>query len=347
MSIGDTITEPIPPVSTPGTGYATQLKAFLEEVKARLEAKVPLSSILAGLFDLDNNAIENIQYNHLYEQSSAPTTPIGSLQNYQGNLWWVSSSGAAQLTSGNSLNAASLGAIDGDYGGLNPASLRFSDADETFYFYDDFGALKWARIAGRSIDIHGGATEADRVRITWAGSSSYTLTLPDTPPASTAIVQMDSSGTLTASNSISSPTATDYYHGDRTVMQSFGNYAQVTGTVTFGAFSAGTVCWNLPAGETIYKFFDGLKTGDRVKSVTVVANASTSSTTALRIQNYDDSIAPAITTSGAYNSTGSHTMTLNTPYTLVDGDLFIVSITAGGGTINLVHVQVVYDRPAP
>ena len=206
MSIGDTITEPIPPVSTPGTGYASQLVAFLEEVKARLEAKVPLSSLLAGLFDLDNNAIENIQYGHFYEQLSSPTTPVGSLQNYQGNLWWVSSAGAAQITSGNALNAASLGAIDGDYGGVNPASLRFVDADETFYFYDDYGALKWARLSGRSIDIHGGATETDRVRITWAGSSSYTLTLPDSPPASTAIMQMDSSGNVTASNTIANPT---------------------------------------------------------------------------------------------------------------------------------------------
>jgi hypothetical protein len=150
-----------------------------------------------------NNAISNLQYASFYEQEDAPTEPVGSLQNYGGDLWWVSASGAAQLTSGNALNAADIGGIGGDYGGVNPASFRFVDADQTFYAYDDYAALEWARLAARSIDLYGDLDSTERVRLTVAsGVSNYTITFPTDPPATQTLVQMEADGDIVCTNTL-------------------------------------------------------------------------------------------------------------------------------------------------
>lgn len=200
MPIGDSMSQPIPAVGTPGTSYAAQLVAFLTEVKARLTAKVPVTSIVAALFDMANNALANVAYVGLYERTSAPAAPIGSLQRYQNDLWYVSASGAFKVTNGAALNASSIAGITGDYGGANPAQFRFIDADQTYYAYDDLAGAAWARVWARSFDIAQGATGSQRVRLQWAGSTSYTITLPSAAPGSTSLMQMDSSGNITASN---------------------------------------------------------------------------------------------------------------------------------------------------
>lgn len=220
-NIGESMTNPtIPAVGTAGTGYAATVNLFLAEVKQRLEAKVPLSSLLGGTLSMANSPIEDIQYLELYPQLVAPTTPVGSFQNFAGDVYWVSTSGAIKITNGAALNSAGIGGITGDYGGVNPAQLRFVDADETYYFYDDFGAGRWARLSGRSVDISGDISGAERVRISWLGTgASYTLTLPTVVPGSTSLVQMAASGQLSASNTVGSNiTATDFLHtANRTV----------------------------------------------------------------------------------------------------------------------------------
>src|SRR5688572_8381206 len=105
MPIGDPITQPIPPVGTSGTQYATEVNEFLEEVKERLEDQIPVSALLPGPLDMLNNPIDNVQYVHLYEQGVTPVTPSGSLQRFNGDLWWISLSGAVQITDGAAVNS--------------------------------------------------------------------------------------------------------------------------------------------------------------------------------------------------------------------------------------------------
>ncbi len=203
MAIGDDILQPIPAVGTSGTSYASQLVSFLQEVKARLEAPVPLTSVLVSLLDMANNAIANLRYASFYETEEEPTDPVGSLQMYGGDLWWIHEDGAAQITSGNGLNAADIGGIGGDYGGINPASFRFSDVDQTFYAYDDFAAEEWARLAARSIDVYGDIDSTTRVRITAAsGTDNYTITFADALPAAQSLVQVEADGDLVYSNTL-------------------------------------------------------------------------------------------------------------------------------------------------
>lgn len=198
MAIGDSMTAtPIPAVGESGTSYASKIVAFLTEVKARLEAKVPMSSLLPGAFDLSNNQLSNAKYLGLYEQVSLPTTPVGSFQRYGGEAYYVSPSGAVRITNAGSLDVVSVNGISGDYAA--PAEFKYVLADLEYYAYSDTGAApkKWARVAAQGYDIYGTLQSTTRVRLAWAGGSSYTLTVPTAVPARTLLLQMDSSGNVT------------------------------------------------------------------------------------------------------------------------------------------------------
>lgn len=201
-NIGDPISSgSIPAVGTAGTTYASELNLFLTEVKNRLEAEVPRASLAPGPLDLDGEALQNAEYSGLVDIGETPTTPNNSLQCYNGEVYWVNSYGAAKLTDSGGLNASGVGAITGDYGGLNPAQFRFVDADQEFYAYDDYGAGEYAYVWARAFDLAEHSTSTKRIRLAAPNPivSSFTLTFPD-KPASTKLVTMSSSGTLATFN---------------------------------------------------------------------------------------------------------------------------------------------------
>lgn len=203
-NIGDPITTgSIPAVGTSGTTYAENLNLFLTEVKSRLEADVPKTSLAAGELNMGGSPVFNVSSVGLSNVSSVPTGPNNTLQSYGDELYWINSDGAAKLTDNGVLNAAGVKGITGDYGGVNPAQFRFVDADQEYYAYDDFGGLAWARIWAKNFDLAAGATSSFRVRMAFTGGASYTMTLPAAVPAANALVKMSSSGALSTTTSVS------------------------------------------------------------------------------------------------------------------------------------------------
>lgn len=201
-NIGDTITQTIPNVGASGTQYATDIDAFLTEVGVRLAAKVPRTSLASGALDLASQPLQNASYVSVAAAGGTPTTPASSIQQFGGDLYWVTGSGQVKITNGNALNTATIGGITGDYGGVNPAQFRFVDADQEYYAYDDFGGGAWARVWAKNYDIAAGATSAVRARLAYGGAGSYTMTLPAALPGSTLLMQMDSTGQITTSNTV-------------------------------------------------------------------------------------------------------------------------------------------------
>lgn len=199
-NIGDPITPPIPAVGTSGTTYAAEVNAFLTEVKDRLEADVPRASLAPGDLDLDGEALQNAEYLGLAEQSSTPSTPVGTLQSFDDELYWVSVGGSVKITDNGNVNIASVGGITGDYGGVNPAQLRFVDADQEFYAYDDFANLMWAGIGAGWFDVFATPDETVRARLQWDGASSIDLNLPDDLPGAVSMMTLDASGNMNTVN---------------------------------------------------------------------------------------------------------------------------------------------------
>ena len=265
-NIGEPMTSTIPAVGSSGTAYATSINAFLAEVEQRLEAPVPLDSLLIGDLDMANNDIENVRSLYFYPATDSPTE-VGTIQMFAGDFWFVSPSGAVRITTGATLNSAGIGGITGDYGGANPAQLRFVDADSEYYFYDDFSTSTWAFTRARGVDIAGGATSAVRVRLLWGGVSSYSLTLPAAPPAAAAFLQMDTAGAVTASSTITTAvTALKFLYTDAQLI-TFGGGAGVTANSgTTPTYDPATNQWTHGTSVIRIVFDLPLIVGDRLKS---------------------------------------------------------------------------------
>lgn len=331
-SIGSSVTQAIPTVGEAGTSYATKIVAFLTEVKSRLEAKLPVTSILAGILDMANNAIQNLAYIGLYERVSTPTTPVGSLQRYQNNLWYVSNSGAFQVTNGAALNYTSLKGFTGDYGSPNPAEAKFVDSTTRYDMYDDQSGGIWAYVRGRGFDVAGGATSANRVRIDWAGSSSYSLTLPAAAPGSTVAVQMASSGALTASSTFAAPlTATDFKY---TTAQTLCIPAcAVQGTIGHTFQGAG---WALGTATTFLWYPIPVRTGEVIGSWTLYLNKTSASGTITASLGEVDSATLASTLVGvaqtnSANNPGAISLTQGSLAKTAAANKTYVVVVQGGG----------------
>lgn len=359
MSIGEPITQPIPPVGTSGTSYATQLVAFLTEVKTRLEAKVALTSLLAGVFDLSNNGLANASYLGMYDSTEVPTTPVGSFQRYNGDAYYVGPSGAVRITNGAGLSVTSAEGITGDYG-TGPEELKYVLPDLEYYAYSDAGSSpkEWAYLAARSFDVYGSLNSTTRVRINWTPGASYTLTLPDAAPAAQRIVQMDDEGKLlnesavvhngtielSTDNGFKVTGTGDYHHDDISYIYPIGatGIGVPTGTLSYVVDALGTNihAWQLSGGGEAHVYVPRLRHGERLKSLSITATGSALATMTVY---YNGAEVPT-TQSGGFNL-GEKTATLDTPLE-VNRPVHIV-VFAGGGGLSMRMLTVSVDNPAP
>lgn len=119
-------------------------------------------------------------------------------------LYWISNTGTAvRMTNGSALNVAAFtGGIGGDYAAVG-AAVAFDDAGDRYTFKQQSNV--WARLASGDVRLfETGTSESIFVGLAApaALAGSYTITMPLTAPGSTSLVQMDSSGVLTASNTV-------------------------------------------------------------------------------------------------------------------------------------------------
>jgi hypothetical protein len=119
-------------------------------------------------------------------------------------LYFRTTSGTnVKITLGTSLNVAAFaGGIGGDYSAVG-AAVAFDDAADRYTFKQQGNV--WARMASGEVRIlETGTNEAVYVGLACpaALAASYSITLPLAAPGSTSLVQMDSAGVLTASNTI-------------------------------------------------------------------------------------------------------------------------------------------------
>jgi hypothetical protein len=354
-NIGDTITQPIPVVGTSGTAYATQINAFLTEVKARLEAAIPVGSLLVGNLDLNNNALFGASYVGLYQNTTPDTGATGSLQNINGDLYYIDSTGAIQLTTGGTINSSGIGGITGDYGGANPAQLRFDDGSKVYQHYDDFSGLAWAYTRQLGVDIAGSSTSLVRARITWAGASSMSIILPAALPATTVLLQMDNAGQISATNTL--PVNTDItlsgtgkiVNGTRSITGDFSTvYSATGGTLSLGMVGDSPV-WTGSSGVVAYIRLPYLEANAAVTTVSVYSNAGSNPTLQLFTENGS---LPTGSTGIAGSTSGTTgfgqrktTLTVTTPAVYAE-PYYILKLTNIASSVSYSKITVTYTVPA-
>lgn len=140
--------------------------------------------------------------------SAVATTAVSALSKAlfvntaDSELYWRTSGGVnVKLTSGTSLNTALIGGFTGDYGG-GDEEAEFTSSSGIF----DFRVAATERAYVDCSDIRlfeksTGITNAVKLKSPASLAASYTVTFPAAVPASTSVVQMSSTGVLTASPS--------------------------------------------------------------------------------------------------------------------------------------------------
>jgi hypothetical protein len=191
-NIGDAISDTAPAVGTAGPDYATTINALLTEIRSRLISRIPLSSLLTNDdLDLNGQALLNAAYITLANEAVSPVaSPVNRFAAFGGNAWWVSPSGAIQLTDGAALNAAGVGGITGDYSGAGPMEFRYDLANTRYDAFANQSTNTWAYVRARGFDIAGSATSAFRARLSFAGGANVEYLLPATAPSATGIMGM-------------------------------------------------------------------------------------------------------------------------------------------------------------
>lgn len=250
--------------STPGPDWATSLNAALTVVDGHTHqdgSGQPITSaaisINADLTFANYNAT-NLRSARLYNQSAALSLPsdITCLYSVNGNLYYNNAAGQQiQLTAGNALNAASIGAIGGDYA-TSTASLFYTSASSKFTFWSntnipalvDFGPLTVRNNTSGSF----GVSISPNVAI----AANYSLTLPAALPSATNFMTLSSSGQVAATIPIANgitqsmlqtrPTGTSVSTGGVAQSTGSGSFSHTGTSVSAGVVSATIVTTGRP-----------------------------------------------------------------------------------------------------
>lgn len=358
-NIGDSISDSSPALGTAGTGYAETINSLLTEFKNRLVAKIPLSSlILNDDFDLNGQAVIDAAYITLINESVSPVaSPINRLAAYAGNLWWVSPTGAAQLTAGNQLNAAGIGGITGDYS-TSGASFYYDNVTKTYKALDDGG--DWAIVATGGTDLYpNNTTSAFKVRLRAAGTlaSNYSVIFPDSGlPADPSLVTISSSGVLSYTNtlfsgqSITIATDAEYKHGPKTKAVDLVAGAVIPSGTLSTSVSSNAIFATLSSGGNMSVKLP-LRVGERLLSIRLVGDSTQDGTVTLFTQAGNVASSLAATSDGnTFPANGYKTMTVDAPAALTlnvdnDAEANILHIVAGADALQFGLATITYDRP--
>jgi hypothetical protein len=207
MALTDNMKLNLPvPSATPGPTYASEIVTAFEAVDEHDHTtdkgvKVPSAGLNVN-DDIpcnDHNLTDarTVRF-HNQVAALALSTDLGCLYEAGGDLYWNSGAGdIVRLTSGPALDAASIGAIGGDYG-TSSASLFYTTASKTFTFESD--TLKPAAIDAGPLTIREIATSAKGITIESPATlaADYGLTLPAGLPASTKFLTLSAAGLIAA-----------------------------------------------------------------------------------------------------------------------------------------------------
>lgn len=365
-AIGQPFTTTVPTVGTSGTTYASSINAILQECIDRLSVTIPTGSIAAATatLDMNNQAITNASYVGLYEQAAIPSgAPFSRLAVYGGNLYYVGSAGVIQLTRDGTINVTGVAGIGGDYGGVDPALLKFVAATETYEFYDDGSLLQWAIVKARQatlIDETAGLSVI--LKPSTSIAANYTISLPTNDPATgVALISMNSSGALAHGVTIDNAEAfsgvvtfsadpvlsgtTNIRHGDRTVQVGLAVTAFGPGPVAVSVVPT-TVSGvpTTPVDTTTINIPLDVGVGQRLKSIRATGNKGTAAVATLALRHKANGVAVTIIGSNTTTTTGAYDVSVTgLTHTVLASNKYYATLVLPVAGDTLEMVELIYD----
>jgi hypothetical protein len=276
------------------------------------EKVVPAEININSSLSMNGSALTNI--GSLQMVSGAVPTTAGAMY-YSGGEWFVrDATGLIQLTANGALNAASVGGIVGDYGGVNPAKVTYVDASGEYQFTEETGVfadlvcddvvLKSATAGGSvRIGVDSTISTAKQIQIKSLPASGTGMLVYN---SATSTLEDGSATTLTALGVTTLTVTNPIKHSDftRQVPIIPGDTSSTTGTFTitvwkFVKTGAGNTNWIAPLVVDV---------GEKVKTVTV--ESISGATFTVNVRKYE--LGTVVSTG---TNSGSGTVTTTAPTT--------------------------------
>lgn len=168
-----------------------------------------------------------------------------------------------RLTNGSSLNLTLVGGIVGDYAAVG-AEVAYDDANDRYTFKQQLsaGVKQWARLDASDLDLYEYKAAGDATNITKrvrlkspaALAANYDITMLAALPGSTSLLQLDSSGVMTASNTVANAVTLSGGIANNVNLANGATLASgKTLDTTAGTLSAGTTSATTITASTDYK----------------------------------------------------------------------------------------------
>lgn len=297
MAYGDPLGITLPTVGTTiGPDYATEINAAIQALIDRLETKVTEAGILiGGTLDMNSNAIDEVTSLQV-DNLGAPLSgaPNARRLHMSGGEWYMTDNAgnAVQITSGGSLNAASIGGIGGDYGGSDPALVSYVDATGLYLFTTDPGVEARIQTRGIIFERSGGGTA--EIQGPASGTLSPIISLPNAYGSSglNVFTINGTTGVVTFTQTLSDLTVTNLTvgtqldHGSsnevfsseriRTMPPAQGQGPEAGFLATGGPYRS-------QAADVEFLFPIALRVGDRLKSVNVYVEKQNTSVMSVKV----------------------------------------------------------------
>ena len=188
----------LPTVSqTPGPSWASQINTAFSTIDSHSHTIGNGVAITTAALDIDDdlsfgqNAALNLSSIGLVNQASTPS----SLRLYvTGNDLWYSYDGITpvQITTGGSIVGAT-----GNISGMSPpAAVIFDSGTGTFTFWSNQSLNQQATLVSAQLRLRASIVAAPVTVAASVSGTTYTLTLPASPPGSQGLVGFSSGGTL-------------------------------------------------------------------------------------------------------------------------------------------------------
>lgn len=200
--------------------WASRINTILLDIESTLEQKLGVASIeIDGDFDLQEYALLDAAYLGFINQGSNPSDTL-TLFAKSGELYFKNSTNTIQITSGSGLSLSATNAVqqingedsaseDLDYGD-DGRQIEWDYSAQDYNFKDGSGADDYATVNMGELRLGDGSSNYVALDAPSGMSSNVTYTWPSAAPGTTAtLLQSDTSGDLSFSNTIDSLTTTN------------------------------------------------------------------------------------------------------------------------------------------
>lgn len=317
------------------------------------ELATPSALNINAPLDMGGNALINTTSVRL--ASGNVPTQAGSIYYFNGEFYAIDSTGLVQLTAGGAINAAGVGGIVGDYGGVNPAKVTYDTASAEYRFTKDNTPTYADLKAHDTILMVNGGTGYVRMGVDSAITTGRTFYFKSLPTSGISHLVYNAATSTVEDGAVTRATnqllVTDISITGAIHVPDMEQSLSMVGLNSFtggGSISQTTpIEVNRGTGNATWTWEQHLplRVGDILKSATVLFTKSAANLATLEIKKFNGvSITTLATGTSSSASAVSITATIGSPTAVVSGESYFIVATGPSDVSSLSLARFVRSR---